>query len=258
MKRNFTELKRLARETLAGHYGMPMLGIVITSIISNLLVLPFDLTLNNSTSQSVIFYAASFFIALLTILFSCGLCYMHLNMRRNKPYGLKDIFYFFTDHPDRLLLSFLILTGISLLIFLPAILVTISAFYLDKSFLYLIAVVTWIVFLLISLPVLYGYSLLFFLLIDHREMKIREAMKESRRLMKGNKMRLFLLHLSFLGWVILGICSCFIGFLWIEPYFEQTTVSFYFELTGENDQLEEQKAAAAKKEQNESHFQAYC
>lgn len=55
MKRDLTELKRLARETLTGHYAAPMAGIVITGAISNLLLLPFDLTLNNSASQSVIF-----------------------------------------------------------------------------------------------------------------------------------------------------------------------------------------------------------
>ena len=54
MKRDLTELKRLARETLTGHYAAPMAGIVITGAISNLLLLPFDLTLNNSASQSVI------------------------------------------------------------------------------------------------------------------------------------------------------------------------------------------------------------
>lgn len=81
-KRDLTELKRLARETLTGHYAAPMAGIVITGAISNLLLLPFDLTLNNSASQSVIFYVASFFIVLLSILFSCGLCYMHLKMRQ--------------------------------------------------------------------------------------------------------------------------------------------------------------------------------
>lgn len=69
MKRDLTELKRLARETLTGHYAAPMAGIVITGAISNLLLLPFDLTLSNSASQSVIFYAASFFIVLLSILF---------------------------------------------------------------------------------------------------------------------------------------------------------------------------------------------
>ena len=212
MKRDLTELKRLARETLTGHYAAPMAGIVITGAISNLLLLPFDLTLNNSASQSVIFYVASFFIVLLSILFSCGLCYMHLKMRRNLSYGMRDIFYFFKSHPDRLLLSYLLL--------------------------------------------LYRYAMVFYLLIDHPEMKPAAAFRESSRLMKGNRMRLFLLHCSFLGWLLLGICSCFIGFLWIEPYFEQTCVSFYFELTGENDALAQKKTAESGSPQT-PHFQMY-
>ena len=244
MKRDFTELKRLARETLTGHYGTPMAGIVITSAITNLLLWPFDLALNNSTSQSVIFYAASFFIGLLTILFSCGLYYMHLKMRRNLPYGLHDIFYFFKNHPDRFLLAYLMIIGLSLVILLPAILVTAAAILSDRTTLIWISIPVWILCVLLSLPVLYSYAMIFYLLIDYPQMKVTEAFHESRRLMKGHKMQLFLLHLSFLGWLLLGICSCFIGFLWIEPYFEQTCVSFYFELTGENDRIMEKKNAA--------------
>lgn len=249
MKRNFTELKRLARETLTGHYSTPMAGIVFTSVISNLLLLPFDVSLNNTASQSVLFYAASFFIGLLSILFSCGLCYMHLKMRRGLSYGLRDVFYFFKKHPDRFLLSYLLLIALTLLILLPAILVTAAVLLpacttaIPISIPAWILIPVWILFILLSLPVLYNYAMIFYLLIDHPQMKIKDAFHESKRLMKGKKMKLFLLHLSFLGWLILGICSCLIGFLWIEPYFEQTCISFYFELTGENETLEQKKNA---------------
>ena len=256
MKRDLTELKRLARETLTGHYAAPMAGIVITGAISNLLLLPFDLTLNNSASQSVIFYVASFFIVLLSILFSCGLCYMHLKMRRNLSYGMRDIFYFFKSHPDRLLLSYLLLIGLAVLVFLPAIVITVTAVRLEQTVLLWIAIPVFILSALCLLPLLYRYAIVFYLLIDHPEMKPAAAFRESSRLMKGNRMRLFLLHCSFLGWLLLGICSCFIGFLWIEPYFEQTCVSFYFELTGENDALAQKKAAESGSPQT-PHFQMY-
>ena len=256
MKRDLTELKRLARETLTGHYAAPMAGIIITCAISNLLLLPFDLTLSNSASQSVIFYVASFFIVLLSILFSCGLCYMHLKMRRNLSYGMRDIFYFFKSHPDRLLLSYLLLIGLAVLVFLPAIVITVTAVRLEQTVLLWIAIPVFILSALCLLPLLYRYAMVFYLLIDHPEMKPAAAFRESSRLMKGNRMRLFLLHCSFLGWLLLGICSCFIGFLWIEPYFEQTCVSFYFELTGENDALAQKKAAESGSPQT-PHFQMY-
>ena len=45
--------------------------------------------------------------------------------------------------------------------------------------------------------------------------------------MKGNKWRYFLLALSFLGWILLGILTLGIGFFWITPYIETTIAAFY-------------------------------
>ena len=52
----------------------------------------------------------------------------------------------------------------------------------------------------------------------------------SQELMKGNKWRYFLLALSFLGWILLGILSLGIGFFWIIPYIETTTAAFYYDI----------------------------
>ncbi len=52
-------------------------------------------------------------------------------------------------------------------------------------------------------------------------------MKESKSLMKGHKLDLFLLWLSFIGWVILAILTFGIGFLWLSPYMGTTTSHFY-------------------------------
>ena len=47
-------------------------------------------------------------------------------------------------------------------------------------------------------------------------------------------MDLFVLQLSFIGWVLLAICSCGIGFLWLSPYMEVTKVKFFENLINEN------------------------
>ena len=52
-------------------------------------------------------------------------------------------------------------------------------------------------------------------------------MKQSKNLMRGNKWRLFLLYLSFLGWLIFSVLTFGIGLLWIIPYITQTLVWFY-------------------------------
>ena len=48
--------------------------------------------------------------------------------------------------------------------------------------------------------------------------------------MEGNKLRLLYLQLSFIGFYLLAVLSCGIGLLWLMPYMQQTTVSFYLDV----------------------------
>lgn len=53
-----------------------------------------------------------------------------------------------------------------------------------------------------------------------------EAISESKRLMKGNKLRLFFMELSFLGWQILCVLTLGIASLWVGPYMEAAKAAF--------------------------------
>ena len=76
----------------------------------------------------------------------------------------------------------------------------------------------------------FAYAMTPFVLVDNPELPCYEAIKRSQELMKGNKWRYFLLALSFLGWILLGILSLGIGFFWIIPYIETTTAAFYYDI----------------------------
>ena len=76
----------------------------------------------------------------------------------------------------------------------------------------------------------YSYALTPYLLKDHPELKFNAAIEESMRLMSGNKMRLFLLDLSFIGWFLLGLITFGIAFLWITPYWHTARAAFYEDL----------------------------
>lgn len=80
----------------------------------------------------------------------------------------------------------------------------------------------------------YSYAMTPYLLKDHPELKFNAAIDESMRLMSGNKMRLFLLDLSFIGWVLVGIVTLGIGLLWIVPYMQAARAAFYEDLIAEN------------------------
>lgn len=71
------------------------------------------------------------------------------------------------------------------------------------------------------------YALTYYILSDNKSLEVMDSINKSIELMKGNKIRLFLLYLSFIGWYILGVVSLGIGFIWILPYVEATIAEFY-------------------------------
>lgn len=83
----------------------------------------------------------------------------------------------------------------------------------------------------------YSYSMAPYIMRDYytsgKKPEATEAITASRHLMDGHKAELFLLDLSFIGWGILGVITCGIGFLWITPYYRQTKANFYRNLAGD-------------------------
>ena len=51
----------------------------------------------------------------------------------------------------------------------------------------------------------FSYSMTYYVMVEKPEYSVSQAMKESKNLMKGHKLDLFLLWLSFIGWAILAI-----------------------------------------------------
>lgn len=74
-----------------------------------------------------------------------------------------------------------------------------------------------------------AYSQAFFLLKDHPEYSVLQAITESKKRMKGYKWKLFLLYLIFFGWGLLAILPLGIGLLWLIPYFYTSLAAFYEE-----------------------------
>ena len=64
----------------------------------------------------------------------------------------------------------------------------------------------------------YSYAMAPYILKDNPEMGAEEAIVESMKMMKGYKLKLFLLDLSFIGWIILMILTLGIGLLLLAPY----------------------------------------
>ncbi len=77
---------------------------------------------------------------------------------------------------------------------------------------------------------LFSYSMTPYILKDHPELSNNAAIEKSMRMMQGHKMNLFLLELSFIGWLILSLMTLGIGLIFLIPYVNTTLAHFYEEL----------------------------
>lgn len=73
----------------------------------------------------------------------------------------------------------------------------------------------------------YRYRFALYNLCENPEMGVMEALNMSKAQTRGHKWELFVLDLSFLGWVIL--CGLTLGILtiWIMPYRNQTDIGYF-------------------------------
>lgn len=89
------------------------------------------------------------------------------------------------------------------------------------------------------------YVLSTFVAYDNKDMTALEAVNESARLMTGNRIKAFLLGLSFIGWAFLCAFTLGIGFLWLIPYIQVAHVCFYDYLLGRKEESKEESNAEA-------------
>ena len=102
---------------------------------------------------------------------------------------------------------------------------------LTTTLLYYVYVFLWSLLLLIPGCIKsYSYAMTPYILKDNPEMKNNAAIEESMHMMNGHKLELFILDLSFIGWAILSLLTCGIGFLWLAPYMSMAHVNFYEDL----------------------------
>lgn len=235
MKKSFIHIKADAREKLLGNYSPLISAALFVSIASALVSVPFTRML----TQPQAFCSISFFIwpnCLFLLLqhfsvaeYGC----MHLKAARQQPFEFKELVFAVKSRPNRFLNAGLILAVLYLVFQLPTeILASVNlAFYqknnsIHLNYLMLLALVA-AISLIVGIYVYLKCCLVLLFLADHEQMDCREAFSQSNRAMKGNKAKMFLMLFSFVGLLLLGILTLFIGYLWIIPYMRQSIACFY-------------------------------
>lgn len=77
-----------------------------------------------------------------------------------------------------------------------------------------------------------AYAMTPYIIAENPEIDAMKAIDMSQEMMKGHKMELFFLHLSFIGWYILGMITFGVGMFFILPYVQTAVANFYVELRG--------------------------
>lgn len=86
--------------------------------------------------------------------------------------------------------------------------------------------------LLLVIPAIiktYSYGLMYYVMRDFN-LSGSDAITKSRELMHGYKWKRFVLGLSFIGWILLGLITFGIGLIFLAPYIFATEAEFYAEV----------------------------
>jgi uncharacterized membrane protein len=183
------ELKNNAKQQIRGNIGTLLVGNIIIAVITVILgCIP------------IVGYIAVF---IATPVFSISLALMYLGQARGVASKIEDIFTAFKN--TSLLVS--------------AVLTTI-----------LVGVFTFLWSLLLVVPGIIkalSYSMALYILAENPEIGGLGAINESKRIMNGHKMDLFVLQLSFIPWALLTSITFGIAGIYVIPYIQQTTTNFY-------------------------------
>lgn len=191
----------------------------------------FTTTNTNSYTGILIGFLINFIIVLFGTILTVGQCSFYLNIACNGPYQFSDLFTGFKVHPDKTIITQLIiqllttlpiLPGVGLLLYSFRAYNIIVVFLLGCFLLILGAGISW----WISLK----YSQVYYLLLDFPDYSSKELLKMSWKLMKGNVGRLLYLQVSFIPMTLAGLLSFGIGLLFVLPYQNMTYTLFYLDL----------------------------
>lgn len=153
-----------------------------------------------STLESTLWNGSLFtYLFIIPVAYSYNVLFLD-NLRTGKEFDVKSIFDGFNDYTRVLgtyLLVYIYTILWTLLLIIPGIIKSLS------------------------------YSMVPFVLKDNPELSFNAAIERSMAMMEGHKWELFCLWLTFIGWVLLGIITFGIAYLWVLPYMNATFANYY-------------------------------
>ena len=205
MAASAAEIRAYAREALNGKWGYGIIVWLLAMLINTLVSLPEYLVDDGNTFGDIWSFISS--AVSWCMWFGVMACFLDIARKAHLSYkrlftGFRSLKFFFK----------FVITEVLQFIFL----------------------ICW--YLLLIVPGIikyYSYAMTEFILLDHPEYGPLQAITESKKMMYGHRMRLFILGLSFIGWFFLCIITLGIASLWVVPYYGTARAKFYIDLKAE-------------------------
>lgn len=233
-----SDIRKSAREALAGKWGKGALLVLVYAIFEYLLGF-----ISGLLSEIAIL---SFMINIATIVISIpisfGLIATFIKLKRGEDVKVFDFITYGFNNFKR---AWKLAGNILLKMWLPILLYVLaticlalattfgtmaSAISSSVSFL-VIATILGIALFIAAFVYLFvtslSYSLTYLVAYDNEAMEPKEATEESKNLITGYRSKYVFLQLSFIGWAILTVFTLYIGMLWLVPYMQVAIVCFY-------------------------------
>jgi len=108
----------------------------------------------------------------------------------------------------------------------------------------------------------YSYRMAPYILARHPDVRATEALRLSKEMTRGNKGKLFVMDLSFIGWGLLSaipFAGSVLGVVWVLPYYSTTSAGFFVEIRDkalEDGIIVHAELGMAMPEAEQSEFQA--
>lgn len=200
---NRVELKEWAKQKISGNIGNIFIGIGIIFAISLLFSFGVGIVQIIFGETSFITFIVSLGVEFLLVPLQIGLNGYMMGFVQNDTFNRDAIFAPYDDTfkiiGASILMSFVIMVG-------------------------------FIFFIVPGIYLTFSYALVPYLLVTNKDLSITETLELSRKMMNGHKLDLFVLGISFLGWMLLVPCTFGIILIWLYPYMMTATTKFFVDI----------------------------
>lgn len=200
---NRVELKEWAKQKISGNIGNIFIGIGIIFAISLLFSFGVGIVQIIFGETSFITFIVSLVVEFLLVPLQIGLNGYMMGFVQNDTFNRDAIFAPYDDTfkiiGASILMSFVIMVG-------------------------------FIFFIIPGIYLAFSYALVPYLLVTNKDLSITETLELSRKMMNGHKLDLFVLGISFLGWMLLVPCTFGIILIWLYPYMMTATAKFFVDI----------------------------